>query len=211
MRTQFPLFMSHLDLAHSYWTKILKPGDKALDATCGAGFDSEKLASFNLNTLYIFDIQKEAIERTKLRLGQNLQNVKFYEMCHSKIAEVIEKDSLKLIVYNLGYLPKSDKSIKTLPDTTLKSLEGALSLLQNGGVISITCYPGHLEGALEEKELLHFCKALSPKEWSVCFHQFPNRQLAPSLILIQKTTAVSMDVAGSSPLKKSTGEGASPT
>ena len=167
----------------------MQPGDIAIDATCGAGYDSSVLASLDLSCLHIFDIQKAALDLTKERLGNFPQKFKFYELCHSKISEAAKSGTVKLVVYNLGYLPGSDKTIKTLPETTLKSLQCALDLIAPGGAISITCYPGHLEGALEETALLSFCRTLSPKEWRVCFHQFLNRQASPSLILIQRATS----------------------
>ena len=56
----------------------------------------------------------------------------------------------KLIVYNLGYLPGSDKLLTTKTSSTLLSVEKALSLIAPNGAISITCYPGHEEGKKEE-------------------------------------------------------------
>ncbi len=188
MRTQFPLFCSHLDLAHSYWKALICPKgqDMALDATCGQGYDSVFLASLGLRKLFIFDIQKKALEITKSKLENCSIELSFFELCHSKIDTVIPKESLKLIVYNLGYLPGSDKQIKTVPKTTLESVQTALDLLQPGGAISITCYPGHEEGALEENALVAFSKSLASSSWNVCYHQFLNRKAAPSLLLIQK-------------------------
>ena len=188
MRTQFPLFCSHLDLAKIYWKMLIssQEQDMALDATCGQGYDSVFLASLGLKKLFIFDIQKAALEMTKLKLENCSTELSFYELCHSKIGTVIPKESLKLIVYNLGYLPGSDKQIKTVPKTTLESVRAALDLLQPGGAISITCYPGHTEGSLEEDELVSFSTSLPPTVWNVCYHQFLNRKAAPSLLLIQK-------------------------
>jgi len=186
LRRQFPLFSSHLDLAHHYWQRLLCPDDMALDATCGQGYDSLFLASLGLKKLFIFDIQKKALEMTRAKLQNCTTELSFHELCHSKIGDVIPQDSLTLIVYNLGYLPGSDKQVKTVPKTTLESVQTALNLLKAGGVISITCYPGHEEGALEETELLSFSKALSPTSWNVCHHSFLNRKASPSLLLIQK-------------------------
>jgi hypothetical protein len=85
-------------------------------------------------------------------------------------------------VYNLGYLPGGKKSITTQTDTTLESVKLSLELLADDGAISITCYPGHEEGAREEKELLAFAETLSSKEWNVCQHKWLNRPRSPSLL-----------------------------
>src|SRR5262245_56974336 len=67
----FPLFQSHIDLAHSYWKRLLQDGDWAIDATCGAGFDTLKLAEFGAGVIGI-DIQEEAIRRTEELLKSSL-------------------------------------------------------------------------------------------------------------------------------------------
>jgi methylase of polypeptide subunit release factors len=186
LRTPFPLFHSHLDLAQSYWKRLIQPGDTAIDATCGQGYDALFLASLPLKELHVVDIQNLALEKAKEKLQNSATSIVYHHFCHSQIRGLAVKESIKLIVYNLGYLPGSDKSIKTLFPTTLKSIEEALQLLTPGGLISITCYPGHIEGKEEENELLLFSQTLDPKLWSVCFHKFLNRTSSPSLILIQK-------------------------
>jgi 16S rRNA G1207 methylase RsmC len=194
MRPQYPLFQSHLDLSQNFWKKLVQPGDSVIDATCGNGHDSLTLAELALTplagALYVFDIQKQALESTKIKLQENLDSerfkrITFYEACHSKIAEIIPKETIKLIVYNLGYLPGGDKSLTTSCETTLKSIQGGLELLQKNGAISITCYPGHPEGAKEEKLLIEFCQSLDPARFNVSFHRFINRKTAPSLLFLQ--------------------------
>lgn len=195
MRPQFPLFQSHLDLAHSYWKKILRPGGHAIDATCGNGHDTLQLCQLALKEsygqVYAFDLLEEAIERTKQKLisalpsGQ-LKQVHYETRCHSTFPSHILPESIQLIVYNLGYLPGGNKAATTCRETTLKSLKQGLSLISPGGAVSMTCYPGHPEGALEEKELLGFAQTLSPLKWSVCHHTWLNRRQAPSLLILQK-------------------------
>ncbi len=193
MRPQFPLFQSHLDLAHTYWERLVGLDDIVIDATCGTGQDSSFLARLPCSRLYLIDIQKQALEQTKERLLTQygdviMGRITFIEGCHSKIQEglTLPEQSCKLIVYNLGYLPGSDKTLTTHTTTTLQSVSQALQLIKPGGAISITCYPGHPEGALEEEALLDMCEGLSPAEWGVCCHRFLNRQQAPSLLLLQR-------------------------
>ena len=56
---------------------------------------------------------------------------------------------LRAVVYNLGYLPQSDKRLVTQPSSTCSSLWQAMELLEEGGVLCITVYLGH-EGGVEE-------------------------------------------------------------
>ena len=58
-----------LTFAHEEWKKHLKPGDRAIDATCGNGHDALVLSKLNLSHLYVFDIQEQAVQATKNRLG----------------------------------------------------------------------------------------------------------------------------------------------
>jgi ubiquinone/menaquinone biosynthesis C-methylase UbiE len=196
MRTPFPLFDSHLDLAHSYWRKIVTPGSAVIDATCGNGNDTLVLAKLCLTadqgTLFAMDIQPQAIQKTRAALERSLdplvfQRIQFLTGCHSHFPSDLRNQSISLIVYNLGYLPGSDKSIKTSESTTLVSLKTALRLMKPGGMISVTCYPGHPEGLTEQKKILIWSESLSPKEWSVCHHQWVNRSQSPSLLVIQKS------------------------
>lgn len=195
MRTPFPLFQSHLDLAHSYWSKIVQIGDVVIDATCGNGHDTFKLSQLalspNKGIIYAFDIQEQAIESTRHYLASHLnadqmQRIVFLQCCHSSFPQEIFPGSVKLIVYNLGYLPGGNKAKTTQSTTTLQSLRQAQELLQSGGLISITCYPGHKEGEKEQEEILEYAATLSPREWSCCHHRWLNRMNSPTLLLIQK-------------------------
>lgn len=188
MRSSFPLFQSHLDLAHTYWKRLLNPFDFAIDATCGNGKDALFLASLiPQGKLFGIDIQKDAIKTTHDLLTTASCKITLFEQSHATFPQEILPESIQLIVYNLGYLPGGNKQITTTHDHTLQSVTAALPLLKKGGGITITCYPGHSEGKIEEKMLLDWVPSLSPKEWSVCHHQWLNRQNSPSLLFIQKT------------------------
>jgi hypothetical protein len=173
-----------LKLAHQVWKDHLKPGDFAIDATCGNGYDTEVLAHLNLAHLYVCDIQKKALNATKSLVGEN-QNISYHLECHSTFSFV--KNPVDLIVYNLGYLPGGDKSLTTNLQTTVKSIKTGIVLLNPGGLISCMLYPGHSEGAREESALLDLTSDFSPKNFQISHHQLVNRCRAPSLLLIRKT------------------------
>jgi 16S rRNA G1207 methylase RsmC len=197
MRPTFPLFNTPIDLAHHFWKKLLQEKDIVIDATCGNGKDSLVLAKLlhPLNgSLLCIDIQKQAIENTenllKNEIPDFLPNVEFLHQSHCKLPPISKEQSLKLIVWNLGYLPKGDKSITTKTESTWESIAQGMETLSAGGVICITCYPGHLEGKKEQEHLLNNLSSLNPHLW--CFTSFfwPNRHESPSLFFIQKKDSV---------------------
>lgn len=175
----------HIKVAHDFWKTILEEGDNVIDMTCGNGKDALFLTTImQRGHLFCVDIQKEAIEKTKLLLSSNLRDmdrVHFLHMSHHLDLPI--PMPIKLIVYNLGYLPKGDKSITTMTETTLMSIEKALEL---GKVLSITCYPGHEEGKREEEELIKFFSSLDPRKWSICYKQWINKPLSPTLFYCVK-------------------------
>ncbi len=184
MRTAFSLFHSHLDLAHSYWSKLLTREDIVIDATCGNGHDTLFLSQLAAK-VYAFDLQEKAISSTKTLLG-DVSNVHLEARCHSTFPANIPQSSVKLIVYNLGYLPGGNKELTTMTETTLASIKAAEQLIMTGGAISITCYPGHPQGAIEQQKILEYVKTLPPQLWNCCFHEWVNRAASPSLLLLQK-------------------------
>ncbi|MCP5506570.1 MAG: class I SAM-dependent methyltransferase [Chlamydiales bacterium] len=177
-----------LQLGHSLWKDHLNEGNRAIDATCGNGHDTLFLSTLNLSHLYVFDIQKEALLATQKRIDHLCavpsKTISYHLGCHSLFEGV--DSPVDLIVYNLGYLPGGDKSLTTQVATTLQSVEKGLSLLTEGGLMSLTLYPGHPEGKREEEALLALTSSFSPKKFQVSHHRLLNRSSAPSLLLIKK-------------------------
>jgi hypothetical protein len=195
MRHNYPLFQSHLDVAHSQWKALVCPGDIIIDATCGNGHDSLFLSQLALTPssgqLFAIDIQNNAIAKTRELLQKVLsvdilERIRFIEGCHSAFPAEIFPQTVKLIAYNLGYLPGGDKTLTTGVETTLQSITKALELLVTAGVISITCYPGHEEGRKEEDVLLAYFAKLDPRVWQCTHQRWLNRRESPSHLLIQK-------------------------
>lgn len=181
------------DLTHHLWRLFLFVGADVIDMTCGNGYDTLFLANEVLSTtegsVLGIDIQKMAIDNTQELLKEKLketlvQRVTLVQTCHSHIKKYFTTLA-DLIVYNLGYLPSSDKVITTKAETTLKSLKDSLTLLKIGGHLSITCYPGHLEGKEESKEIIKWASNLSRK-YTVTQHFWLNRSdKAPFILLIK--------------------------
>lgn len=194
VKSHFPLFQTPVDLAHSYWEKLLQPKDWVIDATCGNGKDALKLAQIvSEGGVIALDIQKIALETTEALLETHLNSKNYYLFLqdHKDFPEIALATPIRLVVYNFGYLPGGDKTLTTLVSSTLISLEKALCLIIPGGAISLVCYPGHPEGLREQEALLAFVKELDPSKWSVCIHFWNNRVHSPSFIFIQKAISYS--------------------
>nr|NGX30231.1 hypothetical protein [Candidatus Anoxychlamydiales bacterium] len=150
----------HLEYAKNYWKSFLDKSDIAIDATLGNGFDTLYLAKILIEPvnatgrLFCFDIQKKAINSAKLLLKENLKknpfkNINIFNNSHEDFTKYV-KTKVNLIVYNLGYLPKSDKKITTKTKTTISSIESGFKILAKKAAISIISYSGHIEGEKEE-------------------------------------------------------------
>lgn len=192
MFQNFALFSTPIDLAHTYWKQLIEPGDSAIDATCGNGKDTLQLAKLisAAGMVIGLDIQKEAIDRTRALLEKELppsqlSKIHLFLQSHEELPALAYQAKIKVIAYNLGYLPGGDKKITSQTSSTLESLKKSLSILTPGGAITIACYPGHEEGAREQEALLQALTLLPSSEWSICHHEWINRPLSPSLILIQ--------------------------
>jgi len=174
--------------AHSLLQKVIKSGDHVLDATAGNGYDTLFLAK-NVGSkgiVYSFDIQETAILNTSLLLSENnlLEQVRIIHDGHENMVKYISK-GLKAAIFNLGYLPKSDHKIKTLPETTVSALGQALDILLPGGLITVTIYSGHEGGEAENKAVEEYLKNLDKTKWDVLTWSFLNKSsTAPFLIVI---------------------------
>ena len=132
--------------AHKYLRPLLRSDMIALDLTCGNGLDTLFLCQ-NTKKVYAFDIQEEAIERSKKRL-EGFDNVIFIKDDHARVDEYV-KEKIDITIMNLGFLPYGDKTIITKPASSLLAFKKAYALLKEGGYLSLTLYLGHKGGLYE--------------------------------------------------------------
>jgi tRNA1(Val) A37 N6-methylase TrmN6 len=181
-------FSSHLVLAKSYWNDFLQESDQVVDATCGNGHDTLFLAQkVPLGRVFAFDINEKAIQNTRALLKEHgvEDRVSLFQASHEQLS-LIPSKAIRLVVYNLGYLPGGDKKITTMAESTRNSLFQALSLVETSqGAVSIMCYPGHEEGRKEQDLLLQELTSLDSRKWQVSFHQWVNRPLSPSFFWVK--------------------------
>jgi len=187
------ILKSVLDYAHHLLTESVQKGETVVDATCGNGYDSLFLSNIvgEKGQVLAFDIQAQAIQSTKEKLiEEERTNVTLIHDGHENLQDylVIQKN-LKIggAIFNLGYLPRSDKTIITKGESTVKAIETLLEYLKKNGLIVIVVYYGH-EGGEEEKEfLLKYLLQLNQREYSVLRYGFINQKNNPPFILaVQK-------------------------
>jgi len=180
------------------WRNIVQKGDTVVDATCGNGNDTLALLKMVADEtaqgrVYGMDIQDSAIESTSSFLKMSVDDdhqrglVKLFPICHSRMEEIVPKDApVRLVAFNLGYLPGGDKTVITVPRTTELALQAASKLLSSGGLISVLVYIGHPGGRDELDVVESFASSLPVDTWATCKLQMLNRPIAPVLILLNK-------------------------
>ena len=150
-------------LAHSIVRRAFRAGDEVLDATAGNGYDTLFLASLaGARCVTAIDIQPQALESTWARLGEWASQVRLITGDHAEVLEralqagmesgAVSGRSFPLygaIMFNLGYLPRSDRTVTTQPETTLRALAASLRMLRPGGVLTVIAYRGHEGGVAE--------------------------------------------------------------
>ena len=174
-----------IPFAHSKIKEYLSKDDIAVDMTAGNGNDTLLLATLAKH-VYSFDIQENAIANTRKLLEKNEQhNITTILDSHENVGKYV-KEPIKCAVYNLGYLPKGDKTITTTASSTLKSLDNLLPLIKKNGLISITVYIGHDEGSVESDYVKEYVSKLPSNKYNVLLYSNMNKNNAPYNIFIEK-------------------------
>lgn len=182
--------------SHKIIAEKLKLDGSAVDATAGNGNDSLfLLKNLSKNSkLYIFDIQEEAIKNTREKLNIELKESKvkykedkiiYLNYGHECIKNYVT-EKVRVLMFNLGYLPNSKSPIITRAETTLVAIRDGLDLLLPQGLISIVLYPRHEGGQEEADSVVSFVEGLNANEYNVIKYININKDKAPFLILIEK-------------------------
>ncbi|OON95579.1 MAG: hypothetical protein ATN36_07815 [Epulopiscium sp. Nele67-Bin005] len=165
-----------------------------LDATMGNGNDTLFLASLaQAREVWAFDVQRLAIKNTKENLENKLNilsdssnkyhntnieninevsiktsnNTKINLICQSHLAFTdFITDKLDIIMFNLGYLPTSDKKISTEAEITVKTIEKCLKQLNSMGIMTIITYIGHDNG-MEYSIIKQYLGNIAYKDYKV--------------------------------------------
>ena len=166
------------DLAHDYLSAQLHPSDRALDATAGNGHDTTYMAKLvgSAGHVIAIDIQAAAIVATRARLeaANCIAQAELLVADHAQALHLLCEQyaqTVSAITFNLGYLPGSDKSIQTAPESTLTALRFASELLKPNGLLLVTAYRGHHGGQPEANSVARWMEKLDSRGWSIESHE----------------------------------------
>ena len=171
-------------MAHQLVGERLLPGDFTIDATAGNGHDTLFLAKAVGPTGHVLaiDIQESAIEAARLRCAEYKDIIDFKVADHSNLRRWINRET-GAVMFNLGYLPSSDKTIITQPESTLKAVVNALESLRNGGILTIAVYYGHPGGDVEAEAVSLFTQSLDQTRFTAIRYEFLNQKNNPPFLI----------------------------
>ncbi len=181
-------------LAHSIVTEYLAEGDIAIDATIGNGNDTMFLAQTvgDKGHVFGFDIQEKALNETgNLIFSNGLQHsVTLFLQNHAYVRKYIPEEqhgNISAIMFNLGYLPGTDKSLTTETESTINALSDSCDLLTSNGIITVSVYNEQKNGLTEQLAIMKFVETISSKHFETAHIHYPGRvKTPPELFVIRK-------------------------
>lgn len=172
--------------AHALLQRALQPGDCAIDATAGNGHDTLLLAQWvgASGQVVAFDVQAQAIAATRERLQAHglAERVRLVHAGHETVLQHV-RGPVQAAVFNLGYLPRSDKRVTTRAASTLAALDGILQLLQPHGLMVLVVYHGHAGGKDERSAVEAHVSRLDPATVRVVRYGLANVPNDPPYVL----------------------------
>ena len=177
-----------LDLQKHFILTHLREGDIAVDFTMGNGHDTEFLSKTvgESGHVYAFDVQQMALSSTAEHLRESgcPNNYTLILDSHHNVKNYVNVP-IKAGMFNLGYLPGSDKSVTTMRETTLPAIQAAIELMDRDAIILVAVYPGHAEGEAEGKMICDYLSTLS--RYRVCATRINilNSPTSPFFIIIE--------------------------
>ncbi|MCT2535832.1 methyltransferase domain-containing protein [Aquibacillus koreensis] len=178
-----------LSYAHELLQSSIQPGETVIDGTCGNGKDTIVLSKLvgDSGQVLAFDVQEQAIENTKQRLAEEkISNVKLIHDSHENAETYLPEEVYGFVggaIFNLGYLPGSDKSVITKPTSTIQAVDTIVKYLKSGGLIILVVYYGHEGGEAEKNALLDHLRSFEQKNYNVLQYGFINQKNSPPFIL----------------------------
>jgi SAM-dependent methyltransferase len=170
--------------------RVVAPGDRVVDATCGRGRDALFLAQLvgSSGKVWAFDVQEEALAEARNLLGDAgcLPWVTLVASGHEAMVDHVPT-GVRAVVFNLGYLPGNEAGVVTQPHTTRAALNQAAALLAPGGIIAIAVYTGHGGGGEEACAVAEWAAALPSRTFNAwkCCH-LNRSSSAPHVLVVEK-------------------------
>lgn len=186
--------MKLTEIVHAQLAAHLQAGDLAIDATAGNGYDTcfltEKVGAGG--RVIAIDIQKEALASTRARLeakglAEQVDLVLADHAQHLSDLANAQTGSAAAVLFNLGYLPGGDKSIKTAADNTRLALDSAHCLLRSGGLLCVTAYQGH-DGGPEEAAIVEEWIRKRAQAGDSIENHAPEAKIQPPILWLLKKT-----------------------
>ncbi len=176
--------------AHEVVKPYLKDALVLVDGTMGNGQDTLFLRENSSSDakVYSFDIQPIALEMTSQVLTEQdrLGSVELILANHRDINKFVPT-KIDVGMLNLGYLPQGNKEITTMTENSLSTLGIWLEKLSLHGLISVVCYPGHVEGEQEYLAISNYLSELSGALFQVARMEAWNRKNgAPVAFFIER-------------------------
>lgn len=169
---------------HHFIKNHVEKGEICIDATAGNGNDTLLLAELvgESGKVYAFDIQEQALQKTKERLEENglEDRVELILESHEKMEKWVQEKAT-CIVFNFGYLPGGNHFLSTKKESSIKAIESGLSLLKKGGIMSLCIYSGGDSGFEEKEGILQYLHMLDSKKYLVIVSQYYNRPNNPPI------------------------------
>jgi precorrin-6B methylase 2 len=188
-KSKYGSMIDLLQLQKQFILNHLGEGDVAVDFTMGNGHDTEFLSKTvgKSGHVYAFDVQEQAVTSTAANLEKAgcEQNYTLILDSHHNVKKYVE-GPIKAGMFNLGYLPGSDKSVTTMRVTTMPAIEAAVELLDHGGILLVAVYPGHAEGDAEGKMVQEYFSTLDRHVICCTLIRIVNSPASPFFFVIEK-------------------------
>ena len=179
---------SALDIIHKVLREHICSGDICIDATAGRGRDTLLLAELvgENGKVTAFDIQEEAVYSTRTLLREHGMESRAQVILdsHANIINYAQPGTVSAITFNFGWLPGGDHNIFTNPETSIAAIKAGLSLLREGGIMSLIIYYGRETGFAERDALLSFLPTIDSDIYTVVEMPFVNRTNCPPIPII---------------------------
>jgi ubiquinone/menaquinone biosynthesis C-methylase UbiE len=135
-----------------------------------------------------FDIQQAALDATRKRLeARQLLNVRLLLQGHQTMSSLIWQKRPDAIMFNLGFLPRSDHQVVTEPETSAAAIQQAVELLQEGGILTVLAYRGHAGGPEEFAAVEQVLQQCAETYQLQRFDSSAPKSTSPVLFILKKT------------------------
>ncbi|MBE6604953.1 MAG: hypothetical protein E7639_04530 [Ruminococcaceae bacterium] len=189
MSNKYGNMIDLLALQKTFILNHLGAGDTAVDFTMGNGHDTAFLSKTvgESGHVFAFDVQEMALTSAKKTLESEgcPDNCTLILDSHHNVKKYVN-GPIKAGMFNLGYLPGSDKSVTTMRETTMPAIEAALELLDHGGILLVAVYPGHAEGEAEGKMVLDYLATLDRHVICCTLIRIINSPTSPFFVVVEK-------------------------